>query len=166
MRSTGPAAFAVPADTPRRRRNDRRVTRALVTAVVIGAVVDLALIIAAVLLGGAGAIGGAVAGTLLALVITVPTVVTARLTRDLPPLAWAGAVMGGWLLKMLVLIVTLAVITDLEAVSRSWLGAALLAGALSSAVAEAWGLVRARPHLETVDPADSASPPARADDPA
>ena len=139
-----------------RRSNDVRLLRALLIGVLVGVIVDAVILVWAATVGGAE-LGSALLGSALALVITVPTVLTARLTRDLPPMTWAAAVMGGWLVKMLVLLLALAAIVPMEWVERPWLGGALLAGALAAALVETWGLVRIRPRLEVADPSADGS---------
>lgn len=154
-RREGGAAFPDRAAAVRR-SNDGQLLRALLVGVLVGVLVDAVILVWAATVDGA-ALGSALLGTALALVITVPTVLTARLTRNLPPMTWAGAVMGGWLVKMLVLLLALAAIVRWEWVERPWLGGALLAGALAAALVETWGLVRVRPRLEVADPAADGS---------
>ncbi|UYG15971.1 hypothetical protein BRM3_10035 [Brachybacterium huguangmaarense] len=134
--------------------NDRHLLRALRGAVLAGIVLDLLLLLAALLLGGDGALAGALIGSALALVITLPTLVSARVGVRQGPAAMAGIVLGAWLVKMIVLIVVLLAIQDVAGIARPWLGVALLIGAVAPAVIEAVMMTRTRPRLEVRDPGD------------
>lgn len=156
-----PAAARTPAPDPRdpgvqraRSRNDAMMGRALLLAVAAGLVIDLVVIVLAATLGGDGALMGALVGSGLALVVTLPTLGSAVLSRRLPPMAWATVLMGSWMVKMFVLIIALLLLRDAEWLSRPWLGLALLAGALVAAVVEAVGMVRTRPRLEVAEVRD------------
>ncbi len=147
-----------PAETPRpdqadgirtaRARNERMLLRALLLAVVAGVVIDLVVILVALGVGKDGAVAGALVGSALALVVTLPTVGSALAARRLDATAWAMVLMGSWMVKMFVLIIALLLLRDAEWLSRPWLGLALLAGAIVSAVTEAVGMMRGRPRLE------------------
>lgn len=134
--------------------NDRHLLRALRGAVLAGIVLDLLVLLAALLLGGDGALAGALIGSALALVITLPTLASARAGVRQGPAAMAGIVLGAWLVKMIVLIVVLLAIQDVAGIARPWLGAALLIGAIAPAVIEAVMMTRTRPRLEVRDPGD------------
>lgn len=135
-----------------RRHNDRLLMRALLLAILAGIVVDAVVVLLAALLGGQGALPGALVGSGLALVVTLPTVVSARIARPLPGTSYAMVLMGSWLVKMFVLVIALLLLGDADWLSRPWLGIALLAGALVAAVTEAVGLVRSRARLEVAEP--------------
>lgn len=137
-----------------RSRNDALMSRALLLAIVAGLVIDLVVILLAATLGGDGALAGALVGTALALVVTLPTLASARLSRLLPPVAWASVLMGSWMIKMFVLIIALLLLRDAAWLDRPWLGLALLAGAIVAAVVEAVGMVRTRPRLEVAEVRD------------
>lgn len=146
---------AVPSDegiARARRHNDRLLMRALLLAILAGIVVDAVVVLLAALLGGQGALPGALVGSGLALVVTLPTVVSARIARPLPGTSYAMVLMGSWLVKMFVLVIALLLLGDADWLSRPWLGIALLAGALVAAVTEAVGLVRSRARLEVAEP--------------
>lgn len=140
-----------PAVARARAANDRTMMRALLLAIAAGIVIDLVVIVLAATLGGAGALPGALVGSGLALVVTLPTVLAARITRGLPPTAWAMVLMGSWMVKMFVLIIALLLLRDAEWLARGWLGVALLAGALVAALTEAVGMTRSRTRLEVAD---------------
>lgn len=135
-----------------RRHNDRLLMRALLLAILAGIVVDAVVVLLATLLGGQGALPGALVGSGLALVVTLPTVVSARIARPLPGTSYAMVLMGSWLVKMFVLVIALLLLGDADWLSRPWLGIALLAGALVAAVTEAVGMVRSRARLEVAEP--------------
>lgn len=146
---------AVPSDegmARARRHNDRLLMRALLLAILAGIVVDAVVIVLAALLGGAGALPGALVGSGLALVVTLPTVASARIARPLPGTSYAMVLMGSWLVKMFVLVIALLLLGEATWLSRPWLGVALLAGAVVAAVTEAVGMVRSRARLEVAEP--------------
>lgn len=118
--------------------------RAFVLAVVIGLALDAVAIAAAALLaGGPGALG-ALAGTGLALVVSVPTLLTARFALSQSPATFAAVVMGSWLVKMIVLLVAVMALRSVAGISLPWMGIALLLGGLGAAVTEAIALLRAQ----------------------
>ena len=139
-----------------RATNQRRIFRIVMGAALVGLALDVIVVIIAAIRGDAPAITGALIGTALALVITLPTVVSVRLGARLEPHLAAAVLAGAWLAKMLVVVVVLALLRDVSSISLPWVGIALLAGALASAIAEAIGLTRRRPRLE-VDEAPSES---------
>lgn len=128
--------------------NNRAMLRALGLAIVTGVVLDVLVIAAAAIAGGEGAVPGALTGTGLALVVTLPTLLSARIGTRHGPAAMAGVVLGTWLGKMVVLIGVLLWVRTLSGVSLPWIGVALLVGAVAPAVVEALLLLRARPRLE------------------
>lgn len=135
-----------------RARNDRMMLRALLLAVAVGIVIDLVVIAVAWFAGDDGALAGALVGSGLALIVTLPTLGGALLSRSLPPMAWATVLMGSWMVKMFVLIIALLLLRDAEWMARGWLGIALLAGAIAAAFSEAVQMVRSRPRLEVGGP--------------
>jgi hypothetical protein len=134
-----------------RRHNDRLLMRALLLAILAGIVVDAVVILLAAVLGGAGALPGALVGSGLALVVTLPTLASARIARPLPAASYAMVLMGSWLVKMFVLIIALLLLADASWLSRPWVGVALLAGAVVAATTEAVGMVRSRARLEVAE---------------
>ncbi|MGY5764901.1 hypothetical protein ACXET9_06855 [Brachybacterium sp. DNPG3] len=152
-RATDAVGEPTDADIARARaRNDRMMMRALLIAVGVGIVIDAIVIALAATAGGEGALNGALVGSALALVVTLPTLAGARISRSLPPMAWATVLMGSWMVKMFVLIIALLLLRDAEWMARGWLGIALLAGAIAAAVTEAVQMVRSRPRLEVAGP--------------
>ncbi|MFC0673416.1 hypothetical protein [Brachybacterium hainanense] len=145
---------SVPAETAAevRRGNQNRIQRALLAAVGVGILIDLVIIAIAALALGRPELHGALIGSGLALVVTVPTLVTARITRDREVMVSAALLVGAWLVKMFVLIIVLALLQDATSISRPWIGIALLAGAVAAAVAEALLLLRGRARLEVEPP--------------
>lgn len=135
-----------------RRENQRHIQRALLLAIVAGVVIDLLVVVLAAVAFDAPALRGALVGSALALVVTVPTLASARLTRDRDAMMSAAVLVGAWLVKMFVLVIVLALLQDTSAVSRPWIGIALLAGALVAAVTEALVLLSRRPRLEVGRP--------------
>ncbi|EWS83010.1 hypothetical protein [Brachybacterium phenoliresistens] len=135
-----------------RRENQHHLHRALLLAIVVGAVIDAVLIVLAATLLDGPALRGALVGTGLALVVTVPTLLSARITRDRDPMMSAAVLVGAWLVKMFVLVIVLLLLQDVDGISRPWIGIALLAGAVAAAVTEALALLARRPRLEVEPP--------------
>lgn len=129
-------------------RNDATMTRAVLIAIGAGLALDALAVVAALLLGGPGAVLGALVGTGLALVVTLPTLISARVGMRQGPAAMAGVVLGTWLAKMVVLIGVLLWVRTLGSIALPWTGYALLVGAVAPAVVEAVLLLRSRPRLE------------------
>lgn len=148
MPSPEPSAPADPSVLAARAKNDRMLMRALLIAVGVGIAADLVVLALAAVLGDGSALRGALIGSGLALIVTLPTLASALLSRRLPPVSWAMVLMGSWMVKMLLLIIALLLLAEIPGISRPWLGIALLAGALAAAFAEALGMVRSRPRLE------------------
>jgi hypothetical protein len=132
--------------------NDRRLFRALVLAVAAGVLVDAVVLVIAGVAGGDGALPSAALGSGLALVVTLPTLITARAGRNLEIMGEAALLAGSWLVKMFVLVIIILLVSDATWLERPWLGAALLLGAIASAVTEAAILVRNRARLEVARP--------------
>lgn len=132
-----------------RERNEKRLARAVLIAVLVGVAVDAVIVVLAVLLGDDEAVLSALFGTALAVVVTLPTPVSARLIARREALTGAMIVAGTWLVKMLALIIALSAVRDLGFFVPGWTGVALLGGAVAAAVIEALLLMRRRADLET-----------------
>lgn len=153
---SGPADAAAEAELDRIRdrsaqtaaRNDAAMIRAVMLAILAGLALDALVVLAALLLGGEGAVLGALAGTGLALIVTLPTLVSARIGARQGPAAMAAVVLGAWLVKMIALVGALILLRGLDGLSSPWMGVALLIGAVVPAVVEALLLLRSRPRLE------------------
>lgn len=128
--------------------NDRAMLRALVIAIGAGIALDALVILLAAVLGSEGAMPGALIGSGLALVVTLPTLLSARIGMRHGPAAMAGVVLGAWLAKMIVLVGVLLWVRTLPGIAAPWIGVALLVGAVAPAVVEALLLLRSRPRLE------------------
>jgi hypothetical protein len=152
-----------PTQVAARRRNDHLIFRALLISVLVGIAADLVLLVCAMTLGGHGAPKGALIGSGLALVVTLPTLLTARLGRRLDPTGQAMMLGGAWLVKMFVVIIVLLLVQDDATLSRPWLGIALLVGAVVAAVVEAVTLVRTKPRLEVASPTSERRDPPPSD---
>ncbi len=129
------------------RENDRELRRAMRFAVAAGLLVDVVLITIAAL-QGTPQLWGALIGTGLALVVTLPGLLIAERALRLAPIMLAALVLGSWLLKMVVVIIVIALVRDTGAVAMPWLGVALLAGAIAAIIAETVVVARRRPLLE------------------
>lgn len=129
-------------------RNDASMTRAVLVAIAAGLALDALVVLAALVAGGDGAVLGALIGTALVLVVTLPTLISARVGMRQGPAAMAGVVLGTWLAKMVVLIGVLLWVRTLDGIALPWIGYALLVGAVAPAVVESLLLLRSRPRLE------------------
>lgn len=148
-----PASASSP--SPRRAASDRSMQRATLIAAAVGLVADLALLAVAATRPEDSALLGALVGTGLTLVIVLPTVAITFAGPRLTPVSMAATVLGSWALKMFLVILVLLLVRGVEAVSTTWIGLALLVGAVSAILVEAVVLVRTRQPLD-VAPADSA----------
>ena len=93
-------------------------------------------------------------GTGLTLAIVLPTVAITFAGPRLTPVSMAATVLGSWAVKMFAVILVLLLVRDVESVSSTWIGLALLVGAVSAVLIEAVVLARTRQPLD-VDPAAS-----------
>lgn len=135
--------------TSARRRNESRLSRAVLLAVLAGFAIDAVIIVLASAVGGDGAAPSALVGTGLAAIVTLPTVISARLMAQRDVLSAALILAGMWLVKMLALIIVLLLVRDLGFMAPPWAGGALLGGAVVAAVTEVLLLARRRAELET-----------------
>jgi len=116
--------------------------------------------VAMVVLGGLGwLIGGAELGWSVLLGLALPvgffgvTTMAAVLTGRLGPQVLAAAVLGGWLLKILVLLAVLSVVVEAGGLLRVPFALTLLAGSLTYLTVQAVVVLRARqPYVEPVLP--------------
>lgn len=136
-----------------RSAGDRGMRRATLTALIIGCGLDVIVIAAAIAGFDAPAVVGALIGTALTLVVVVPTVLTAFLAPRMGPIRMAVTVLATWAGKMVVVVVVLIAIRDAQQVAFGWVGAALLAGALSAIAVEMIMLSRVRRPLDVAEPA-------------
>lgn len=131
-----------------RTASDRAMLRATVLALVVGLLLSGAVIAVAAIGFDSRAVLGAVVGTMLTVVVALPTVLTAWAAPRLGPAGMAGAMFGGWGLKMVVVVVVIIALRDVQAVALGWVGIALLAGALSAVTLEMVLLARLRRPLD------------------
>jgi len=131
--------------------------RATLIAAGVGLVADLVLLAIAATRPESAALYGALVGTGLTLVIVLPTVAIAFAGPRLTPVSMAATVLGSWAVKMFVVILVLLLVRDMAALSTTWIGLALLVGAVSAMVVEATVLMRTRQPLDVApldDPRD------------
>lgn len=156
--AAAPTSSAGGTGTPSvRTAGDRGMLRATVVALIVGVALDLVVIAVAALAYDTPALLGAVVGTLLTLVVVVPTVVTAYLAPRLGAATMAVTVLASWGGKMVVVVVTLLVLRGAEQVSMLWIGIALLVGALCAIASEMILLATVRQPLDVtpVRPAEA-----------
>lgn len=140
--------------SPRRAASDRSMQRATLIAAGVGLVADLVLLAIGASRPESAALLGALVGTGLTLVIVLPTVAITFAGPRLTPVSMAATVLGSWAVKMFVVILVLLLVRDAEAVSSTWIGLALLVGAVSAILVEAVVLARTRQPLD-MDPVES-----------
>src|SRR5699024_6873936 len=99
---------------------DRAMQRATLMALIVGLVLDGLLILFAAVRHDSPAVLGAVVGTVLTLVIVVPSVTIAFTGKRMTPVTMAAAVLGSWAGKMMVVIIVLVLLKDVDAVSKRW----------------------------------------------
>ena len=138
----------------RRAASDRSMQRATLIAAGVGLVADLVLLVIATTRPESAALYGALVGTGLTLVIVLPTVAIAFAGPRLTPVSMAATVLGSWAVKMFVVILVLLLVRDMAALSTTWIGLALLVGAVSAMVVEATVLMRTRQPLDVMPPSD------------
>jgi hypothetical protein len=128
--------------------------RATLIAAGVGLVADVVLLAIAATRPESAALYGALVGTGLTLVIVLPTVAIAFVGPRLTPVSMAATVLGSWAVKMFAVILVLLLVRDMEALSTTWIGLALLVGAVSAMVVEATVLMRTRQPLDVMPPSD------------
>jgi hypothetical protein len=111
-------------------------------------VLDAALAVLGLAIGwlvaGAPGLWGAVLGAGLILVFSGTTVVSMLKTAGSSATTTAAVVMGGWLAKMLVLIVALAVLREFDFYDKRVLGAVVVVGVIGAALVDYRAVVRGR----------------------
>jgi len=131
----------------------RTALRAMLVLVAVLAVVG---IVAGYLGAGVPGLWGAVLGVALTLVFSGTTVVSMLATAGSSATTTAAVVMGGWLAKMLVLIVTLAVLRPFDFYDRWVLGIVLIVGVIGAALIDYRAVARGR--VPNVTPSSSDRP--------
>jgi hypothetical protein len=126
---------------------------------VIGALASLVALPVAALLGylvaGVPGFWGALIGMAIPICFFAITAATALLTARLGPTALGAAVLGGWLAKIVLLLVVLVVLRGADFYDRMVLFVALLIGTAGSLIAEAVIVTRTRvPYVEPIRVAD------------
>lgn len=135
-------------EQPVRTSGDRGMLRATLVALAVSVALDAVVIAVAAVAFDTPAVLGALVGTALTLVVVVPTVVTAYLAPKLGAIAMAVTVLASWGAKMVIVIVVLILLRDTAQVSITWVGIALLVGALCAIAAEMILLVKVRQPLD------------------
>ena len=128
--------------------------RATLIAAGVGLVADLVLLAITAIRPESAALLGALVGTGLTLVIVLPTVAITFAGPRLTPVSMAATVLGSWAVKMFVVILVLLLVRDMAALSTTWIGLALLVGAVSAMVVEATVLMRTRQPLDVAPPSE------------
>lgn len=104
---------------------------------------------------GAAGLWGALLGAGLALLFSGSTVVSMLLTARSSFEVMAGVVMGAWLVKLVLVVVTFAVLRDVDFFDRRVFGVVLLVGVLGSLALDIRAVLRGRvPYVEAEQPAE------------
>lgn len=127
-----------------------KVLRASLLWIVIGIPIAAGL---GYLAAGSAGMWGALLGLAMPVIFFSITAVVAVVTARMSPQLLGAAVLGSWLLKLVVLIAFLAVIADQDFYSRGALFAALLVGTIAYLVVEA--VIVTRTKVLYVEPVDS-----------
>lgn len=127
-----------------------QITRRLLIAT--GAITVVALLVGGILDGAAGGWGAAIGGAV-GLIFCLTTVISMRMSEGRSPQFLAVAVLGGWLAKMAIIIVILAVLQDLTFYNRYVLVGTLLTIVCASLAIEMLAIRGAR--IPVVEPAPS-----------
>ena len=131
----------------------------VVRMVRVGLLTLLALLPAAAGLGwlvaGRPGLLGALIGLALPALVLGVTLAAALLTRRSRPEVLAAAVLGSYLLKLVLVLVVLAVLRGLDSYDRPVLGVTALVGLAVALVAESAAMVRAKTPYVTPGPADA-----------
>lgn len=101
-------------------------------------------IVAGYLVAGVEGLWGAVLGVTLTLVFSGTTVVTMLKTAGASATTTAAVVMGGWLAKMLVLILALAVLRRFDFYDKWVLGVVVMVGVIGAALIDYRAVARGR----------------------
>lgn len=125
-RPPGPTALVAPM---------RRVLKVGALALLIAWPVAVAI---GYLVDGLAGVWGALIGMGLAAVFFALTVAVALSTARMEVSALGAAVLGSWLIKMVLLIVVLALLRDADFYSRPMLFSTLLVGTIGALLLEAW----------------------------
>lgn len=137
----------------------RRAWRDMLVLVAVLAVLGIAVGAA---VSGAAGVWGAGIGVVVALVFSGTTVLSMLATADAPAATTGAVVLGAWLAKMLVLVVTLAVLDDRSFYDRRVLVVVLVLAVLGSAVLDYRAVVAGR--VPYVSPSDGRGPERGDDD--
>lgn len=132
---------------PRLAEDNAHIRRTFLIAIAVGVALNTALVAVAFVAGPASAMWGALLGMGFALIVTLPTLVTALWGIEGSYGRLAGSVLGTWLIKMVGLIGAVLAARLLEGVSMQWAGVGLLLGAVVPTVVEISLLLRKRPVL-------------------
>jgi hypothetical protein len=125
----------------------RRVLRVGAVALLIAWPLAIAL---GYLVDGSAGVWGALIGMGLAVVFFALTVAVALGTAHMEVSALGAAVLGSWLIKMVLLIGVLVLLRDADFYSRPMLFATLLVGTIGALLLEAWVVNTTRvPYTET-----------------
>jgi hypothetical protein len=110
----------------------------------------IALAVLATVVDGTPGVRGALIGVAAALVFLLLTVIVGLATSGRDPLVMAGALMGSWLIKVVVALVALVGVRGLEGVEDLWVGIGVLVGIVLTLAAETRALLTARvPYVDT-----------------
>lgn len=126
--------------------------------VVLTVVVTALAVVVGIVISGTAGLWGALVGGGVGVIFCLTTVASMILSEGRSPQFLALAVLGGWVVKMIVIIAILAVIRDLDFYDRYVLAGTLGTLVITAIVVEMVSITRARvPYVDT--PSQGAPPP-------
>lgn len=144
-------------EIPKQPESAKEIVQKLATAMFRGAIwwtlgtVAVAAVLAGVLVGWNG-VYGALAGGVVAFVSSVATLILMRQTAGISTNMLMVAVLGGFAVKMVILLIALTLLGEIEALHRNSLAFTLLATILVTATAEVFAFQRTK--VPTIIPAN------------
>ncbi|ALG13313.1 hypothetical protein [Kibdelosporangium phytohabitans] len=150
-------------EVPKQPESAKEIVHKLATAMFKGAIwwtlgtIAVAVVVAGVLVGANG-VYGALAGGAVACLSSVATLVLMRQTAGISTNMLLIAVLGGFAVKMIILLVALTALGGIEALHRNSLAFTLLATILVTATAEVFAFQRTK--VPTIIPASKDTDPA------
>ncbi|SMD20198.1 hypothetical protein [Kibdelosporangium aridum] len=143
-------------EVPKQPESHREIVQTLAVAMFRGAIwwtvgtVAIAVVLAGVLVGWNGVFGALVGGAV-GILSSLATLVLMRQTAGIKPHMLLLAVLGGFIVKMLILLVAMTLLGGIEALHRNSLAFTLLATIVVTATAEVFAFQRTK--VPTIIPA-------------
>jgi hypothetical protein len=107
--------------------------------IAMAAILAVGVAVSWMLDGPGGAVAAAVGGGVAA-IAGLATPASMLIARERPATLFGALVLGAWLAKMIVILVVVAVLTDVEGFHRAAFGWTLMAGVLASLAVDVWAV--------------------------